>query len=309
VGGNAEIVSQATDSKRSLTPASARQVLVAACEAVGLDPHDAELVRIGSNAVYRLQDPTIVRIAQDQDSIDNATLQVDVARWLAGQGYPATRALDVRQPVAVEGRVATFWVSAAEREEYAPIEQVARLIRELHDLPAPIAFKLPPAQPFARGESYLQRLGGLPAAEAEFLTSRLHELRGSYERLTFALPPGPIHGDANVGNVILDRDGAPLLIDLDSFATGPREWDLVETALFYERFGWHTEEEYRTFVGVYGFDVMTWEGYPVLADAREVMMTAWLGRMAGESEKAAVEVHKRIESMRYGGSRRDWAPF
>ena len=40
------------------------------------------------------------------------------------------------------------------------------------------------------------------------------------------------------------------VFDLDSFAVGPREWDLVQTALFYDRLGWHTREEYRTFVEV-----------------------------------------------------------
>lgn len=293
----------------SLTTESAHRALAAACGKAGLSPVGADLLRIGSNAVYRLREPVIVRIAQDVGSLDNAELQVNVARWLESEGYPATRALDIDQPVTADGRVATFWVSAAERDKYAPIDQVADLVRRLHDLHPPTSFTLPPTRPFERGTSYLDGLTGLPAGDAEFLTTRLHELRDSYERLTFPLRAGPIHGDANVGNVILDRDGHPLLIDLDSFATGPREWDLVQTALFYERFGWHTDKEYRTFVEVYGFDIMTWDGYPVLADAREVMMTSWLARLASESEKAATEAHKRIVAMRTGGSRRDWAPF
>lgn len=292
-----------------LTRTAADWALTAACRAVGLSSVGADLLRIGSNAVYRLREPVIVRIAQDIGSLDNAKLQVNVSRWLESEGYPATRALDVDQPVTVDGRVVTLWVSAAERDKYAPIEQVADLIRRLHELPAPTSFTLPRTRPFERGESYLEGLAGLPAGDARFLANRLHELRAAYERLTFLLPAGPIHGDANVGNVILDRDGRPLLIDLDSFAAGPREWDLVQTAMFYERFGWHTEDEYRTFVEVYGFDIMTWDGYPVLADAREVMMTAWLARLAGESEEAAAETRKRIRAMRTGGSRRDWAPF
>lgn len=48
----------------------------------------------------------------------------------------------------------------------------------------------------------------------------------------------------------------PILIDLDGFAIGPREWDLVLTAIYYDCFGWHTREEYEEFVRVYGFDVM-----------------------------------------------------
>jgi len=41
------------------------------------------------------------------------------------------------------------------------------------------------------------------------------------------LPRGVIHGDASVGNVIRDTTRHAVLIDLDGFAVGPREWDLV----------------------------------------------------------------------------------
>jgi hypothetical protein len=33
---------------------------------------------------------------------------------------------------------------------------------------------------------------------------------------------------------------------------------------------WHTGEGYRTFVEVYGYDLMAWEGYSDLADMREI---------------------------------------
>ena len=44
------------------------------------------------------------------------------------------------------------------------------------------------------------------------------------------------------------------MIDLDGFAVGPREWDLVQTAMYYDSFGWHTREEYEDFARVYGYD-------------------------------------------------------
>ena len=41
----------------------------------------------------------------------------------------------------------------------------------------------------------------------------------------FALPPGVIHGDASIGNVLRDRHGHPVVIDLDGFARrGNRTW-------------------------------------------------------------------------------------
>jgi len=108
------------------------------------------------------------------------------------------------------------------------------------------------------------------------------------------------------GNLV---SGQAVLIDLDSFSIGPREWDLIQTALFADRLGWHTAEEYRSFVEVYGYDIMKWDGYETLADMREVAMTAWLAKKAATDEKAAAEVHKRITAMRTGGSRRDWGAY
>src|SRR4030095_10223131 len=98
---------------------------------------------------------------------------------------------------------------------------------------------------------------------------RVDDLEARYERLSFVLPPGPVHGDANIGNLLHDDDGRPVLIDLDGCAVGPREWDLVLTAMYFDSYGWHSADEYEEFVKVYGFDVMTWRGYPVLRDVRE----------------------------------------
>ena len=56
--------------------------------------------------------------------------------------------------------------------------------------------------------------------------------------LEFILPQGVINGDASIGNVLRDRQGNPVVIDLDGFAIGPREWDVVLTAIYYDSFGW-----------------------------------------------------------------------
>jgi thiamine kinase-like enzyme len=293
----------------SLTEETAHRLLAIASEQLDLDAQGASLIRIGSNAVFRLQKPVIVRIARDPGPLGEARKQVAVARWLEDSRYPATRALHVEQPIEVEGHAVTAWQSVSEREEYAPIDQVAELIRQLHALTPPASVQLPSFEPFKQLEERLGNLAGIDESDAAFLRGRAAELAEQYESLSFPLGYGPIHGDANVGNVILSEDGRPVLIDLDSFATGPREWDLVQTALFYDRFGWHTAEEYRTFVDVYGFDIMTWPGYQTLADYRELSMTLWLAGKTRESESVAEEIRKRVHAIQTGGSRRGWAPF
>jgi hypothetical protein len=84
---------------------------------------------------------------------------------------------------------------------------------------------------------------------------------------------------------------------------------LVQTALYYERYSWHTREEYKAFVASYGFDIMTWDGYSVLADIKELSMVTWMSQNAGSDSKSAGELTKRVQALKTGGTRSDWSPF
>lgn len=298
-----------TSPSDAFTEEAAFAALTGACQQVGISADAAELIRIGSNAVYRLGD-VIIRVAPSTDLLANAEKQIAVARWLDSIDYPAMRALDVPQPIEAAGRVVTFWHSVAAETKFAPIADVATLIRRLHSITSvPPSLVLPEIQPFGRPGTPLPEFPGLPAADAQFLQERIAWARDTFPTLPYVLPHGVIHGDANVGNVLLDEERRPVLVDLDSFAVGPREWDLIQTALFYDRLGWHTEAEYRTFVDVYGFDLMMWPGYEELADIREVAMTAWIGRKSATSGDAATEAAKRIEAIRSGRGWREWSPY
>ncbi|SFE11581.1 Thiamine kinase [Actinopolyspora alba] len=291
------------------THETAARTLEQVCQRASLDSAGAELVRIGENAVFRLREPVIVRIARTSRYADAAAKEVAVARWLESAGYPATRALDVEQPIVVDGRVATVWESVSEHEEYGDIGQVATLIRDLHRLDPPETLKLPELDPFVRADTRLAKVRGVSDDDLAFLHEGLADARRKWNELEFVLPRGPVHGDASIGNVIRASDGHAVLIDLDGFATGPREWDLIQTAMYYDRFGWHTHEEYETFVGIYDYDLLEWPGYHDLAAIREVLMTIWLSQKAGDDARSAAEVHNRVDDMRTGASRRDWAPY
>lgn len=145
--------------------------------------------------------------------------------------------------------------------------------------------------------------------DRNFLTEHLGRMRDQYAGLEFVLPQGVIHGDASIGNVLHDSAGNPVVIDLDGFATGPREWDLALTAIYYDSFGWHTREEYETFVRVYGFDITQWSGYAVMRAVREFLMVTWIIQKAGDGERVAAEASKRIAALRSGASRKDWKPY
>jgi Ser/Thr protein kinase RdoA (MazF antagonist) len=294
----------------ALGEADTRALLQEACAATGLSASGARLLRLGSNAVYRLDSPVVARIARPDAGTETARKTVAVARWLESVGYPAVRAISVDQPVIAEGHAVTFWEAVSDDgSEYATITQVAEVISRLHALTAPESLGLPELDPFGGTGARISSSTWLTDSDRDFMTRELARLRGGYARLEFALPHGVIHGDANIGNVLRDDHGNPVVIDLDNFATGPREWDLIQTALFYDRYGWHTREQYDTFVRVYGYDIMQWPGYPVLADIREFAMVTWIIQKASENEKTEAEARKRVDAMRTGASRKDWLPF
>jgi aminoglycoside phosphotransferase (APT) family kinase protein len=294
----------------ALTEATAGAVLDQACRAAGLSADGARLLRLGSNAVYHLTAPVVVRISRHDENPDRARRTVAVARWLESAGYPAVRVIDVDQPVVFDGHLITFWEAVSDDgEQYATVRQVAEVLVKLHNLVAPADLDLPVLAPF---ENAAKRISGnewLSAGDRTFLTEQLARLRGEYAKLDFALTPGVIHGDAGIGNVLQDSQGNPVVIDLDEFATGPREWDLALTAIYYDSFGWHTRHEYETFVRVYGFDIMQWPGYPVMRAVREFLMVTWVIQKAEESERVAAEATKRIAGLRTGASRKDWKPY
>ncbi|WP_406006755.1 aminoglycoside phosphotransferase family protein [Streptomyces sp. NBC_00637] len=286
-------------------------VMREACEKAGLDSTGAELLRLGSNAVYRLASlPIIVRIARDRAVLAEMERAVGVARWLGTIDFPATRVpAAVTQPVLVRGLVVTFWESVQEHEEYATVGELADLLRRLHWLEEPESLGLPYFDPMAKLSASLDGLHAVSAEDRSFLEERAAKLAKEYDRLDFVLPFGLIHGDANIGNVLRHRDGHAVLIDLDGFTLAPREWDLILTALYYDRYGWHTKAEYAEFVHRYGFDLMNWPGYETLADLRELMMVAWLGHQVGTSERSATEFARRMRSLRTGEGRDSWSAF
>ena len=287
-----------------------REVLERACAAVGLDAHGARLLRIGSNAVYRLKAPIIARVSRPGADADHVRRTVAVARWLESVGYPAVRVVDVEQPAVIDGQTVTFWEAVSDDgDQYASVAEVADVLRRLHQLTAPADLNLPELAPFTSAPKRIETNTWLTPEDRAFLITMLAQMRAAYAELEFTLPPGVIHGDASIGNVLRDRDGHPVVIDLDGFATGPREWDLALTAIYTDNFGWHTREEYQDFVRVYGYDIMTWPGYPVMRAVREFLMVTWVIQKAPESEQAAAEAAKRIAALRTGASRKDWQPY
>ncbi|TDB76056.1 aminoglycoside phosphotransferase family protein [Actinomadura sp. KC216] len=288
---------------------AAEAILRRACAVAELEPDGIEMLRLGDHAVFRVDGGRIIsRVGRGADRLASVRREVAVARWLADQGYPAARLVtDADQPIVIKDHPVTFWEGLADGDTYASTAEMGVLLRRLHDLESP-PFALPQLQPFEKVASRLER-ASISAGNRSFLRSMASDLEAEYGRLEFSLPSGHLHGDYNVGNVLRDAVGHPHVIDLDGFATGPREWDLMQTAMYYDTFGWHTEREYADFAVGYGFDVREWAGYAVLRSMRELLMITWLSQNASANHRAADEFEKRVATLRSGGSRQDWAPF
>ena len=187
-----------------LTEASARELADAACKRAGIDGANAELIRIGSNAVFRLPDHVILRVGRERNGFDEARRQVDVARWLASEEFPANRALNIPQPVDASGHPATFWESVSEEEKYAPIADVARIIRDLHELRAPATLELTTKNPFAEVENRLSEARSLILLHRGVGVGELHGIGG-----------GALHGCRNLRRLsTFARKLSPQLVDL-----------------------------------------------------------------------------------------------
>jgi aminoglycoside phosphotransferase (APT) family kinase protein len=288
------------------------RTLLAACTAVGLDGHDAELIRLGENAIYRLRrEPIVVRIARSTDHLSDVKKELAVAKWLASVDLLAVRPVASvhEQPITITDRVVSFWEFIPEAKDGATVTDLARLLRDLHSLPQPSVPSLSQLDPFDRINGRIERASGIEDEDRQYLLDRRDHLRSRFAELSFELPASVIHGDASIGNVMKHVDGRVFLLDLDGFAIGPREWDLTLTATYYVNFQWHSRDEYARFASTYGFDVMQWPGFQVLSAIRELHMVSWLMQNVNENPRIAAEFRKRILTLRNNVLPRKWEPY
>lgn len=283
-------------------------VLAEVCAEAGFDHEGATLLRYVGNAVFRLRaHPVVVRIVLAPSLRHRVAKVVAVARWLAAGGVPAVRLLeDLEQPVRAGDHLATLWHEVASTGPPPDGADLACLLRRFHDLQPP-DFELPAWEPMAIVRGRLRDAEDVELADRTFLEHRCDEVDAALAALDYPLPPGPVHGDAHLGNLIPGRDG-PVLCDFDSTCYGPREWDLTPMAVGRLRLG-HPPEQYRSFVEHYGFDVTAWPGFAVLRQARELKMVAGALPVLGGNRLVKAEFTRRIRSLRDGVEGGGWAPY
>ncbi|MET7930515.1 aminoglycoside phosphotransferase family protein [Streptomyces sp. NPDC005349] len=292
------------ETRDGLNESNARRAMLAACDSAGLPLlPDAELLRLGENALFALPEIGVVaRVARSTEMADKVAKELAVARWLAEYGFPSVQPTDTPQPIEANGRLVTFWEYVPESPPPASNTILAALLRGLHDLPDP-DFQLPVLDPFPIMRSRLEAVSGIKREDVAFLAEACDNAEEDFRTLIASSPKHLVHGDAHRGNILWDGNRA-LLIDYEAVAIGPRAWDLVPTVIAVDRFGL-PPKDYAEFVRTYGMDVTEWHGYPVLRTTRELGMTTWLMQNA-QSGPEADEFALRMESLRKGDLERRW---
>nr|WP_269328693.1 aminoglycoside phosphotransferase family protein [Kineosporia babensis] len=287
----------------------------------------------------------VVRIAGSAAVGDRARRVVHVARLLEQHGVPAVRlAQPADQPMLVRGHEVTLWHDVQPVRDPVP-EDLAELLKAVHAVPieAPAA----PVVPARRGRSRRrpsvpgQNTGPLPvqsssAADGELVrwgpvagirrriasaglvpredlaflqaeTDAVAEELAALSELEPLLPAGLIHGDSFLGNVIVGENG-PVLCDFDSTCWGPREWDLTPIAVGALRFDYGGDLAAR-FAAGYGYDVLSWPGFPTLRRLRELQLVTSVLPVLAANPGLQPQWRFRVDSLRRGDPEARWSTY
>lgn len=290
------------------TVTDARHAVTAMCELAGLQGAEPELLRFGNNAVFGIGTAYVVRVMRPTTSEADVQREIELVREFARLGVPAIRLAELaaQQPFKAHGCLGTVWERLYEPDHDRLCGPFGHLLRTFHQRTANLRLSLEPWRPLASSD---RRLAGLHAHylpnDLRMLTQWSQRIAIELDQVEPVLPGGIIHGQAEVGNVLL-RAGHPVLIDFERVAIGPREWDLIDTAVTVTRFGL-SEERYRDFSDAYGFDVRAWDGYEIYRRLWELRATTWLMQNGYHSPEAAREIEVRLQSWRDDDQDTQWS--
>jgi hypothetical protein len=275
-----------------------------ACAQAGLDAAGAEVIYQRANIVYKLRAPVVARLRQASDPQkvrSRLAASIQVTAWLGGQGFPAVQPLDVSQPVPAGEYLVTFWhFIPATGQPWRDIGGLARLLRELHALPAP-PFQLPVNDPLGSVREDAARCPWLTENQRSWLLQRASELQAEYTGASSALGYGLIHGDAHADNLIHAQDTV-VLADWDAASHGPREQDLIPTCIGY-RYG-RPDAEWQELQRADPAGPGRLPLLGLLLRMRELRaLTPYLRASAGQAED---EVTRRIDDLISGRQQWPW---
>ncbi|MFE4514603.1 phosphotransferase enzyme family protein [Kitasatospora sp. NPDC056783] len=289
-----------------MTPASdSHAVLLSACADAGLSADGAELIRLGENALWRLPDGVVARVARSGQQ-SAAMQEIAIARWLHDSGLPVVRPLEaLSAPVLVGNRPVTFWHELPPHRPGTGAD-MAPLLRRLHDLPVPEHIGLGRLDPLVRLAERIDEAVTLDEHQRRWLRGHLAELQAAWDELPAGRPLCVVHGDAWGGNTAVTAT-TTYLLDFERSSRGRREYDLATMAAGFTSFGSVTAKQYESICTAYGDDVTEWPSYPVLRDIRELRVTCFaLQLAAADPARHRDQAHYRLACIQGREGARPW---
>jgi Phosphotransferase enzyme family len=299
-------------SRVELTAEGIAAVTAAAGRRVGLSIRGARLLKFTNNAVVLLPAAgAVLRIAGSEEVRARVPVVVAAACWLEAVGLPAVRLHPaVPRALDVGGHLVTVWQAVASGAGSATATGLAGILRTLHTVDA----APPPALPPWNVAGFVgRRLGeavGVSEGDLAFLREELAAVVDLLEGLDDVeplVPPGVVHGDAFLGNVVPSPAG-PVLCDFDGVSVGPREWDLVPVAVGALRFD-YSAGLHEDFVRAYGVDVTRWPGFAALRRLRELQLVTSVLPVLGANPALRPQWLLRLDSLRHGDTSVRWSPY
>lgn len=199
---------------------------------VGLEPIEPELIKLAKHTTVRLDPLPIVARIQSQGPVElshvSASRELKVASHLATRDAPIVRPTSLVDPGPyVEGDCTiTLWEFAEGRtaESDADALMAASALTAVHVALEDVAAGLPSftlaVDSCANILSAPAELSFVPSSDRLFLERLYANLREELDRRELALRP--LHGDAHLGNVLMNG-AAARWVDLKAACTGPLE--------------------------------------------------------------------------------------
>jgi aminoglycoside phosphotransferase (APT) family kinase protein len=283
--------------------------VTAFAQARGLRVDGARVLHHYNSSVVLLPaDDLVVRLTENPSALARMALSQAVCTWLIEtKDFPATQPFAGLPPTVIGNTLtASFWRyhHPAQPTVEPTSSDLARLLRRLHDVGTP-PFELATWSPLTSLAHTLrtdQADAVLTSTDREWLTTRVHELRLALAECDWPLGSGLIHGDAWAGNLLSEHHPLRPLIrlgDWDNVSFGPREVDLIPT--------WHASYRYgkgplwRTrFQQIYGYDLQSWSGFPLLMAMRDLVQLSGPIRRAAPGNQFAAVLAQRLGDIRAG---------
>lgn len=292
---------------RRMTNERLHTVLTGVQAATGIDTTGAQLIKFTNNAVFRLPNAgVVVRIAASATMADRIDKVIRVAQWLEIGNVPAVRLLHLDQPIDIDGLKVTLWHDIPGSGPASTGADLGGILQRWHTLNPPEG-GLPSWAPMAEIRSRLTEPDGVDEDDLAYLHDECDRLDERLVGLSYTLTPGPIHGDAFMGNLI-DGHAGPVICDFDSSCVGPREWDLIPLAVGKLRFD-YPGDDYGALTRVYGFDVIAWKGFPVLRRLRELKLVTSLVPVLGSRTVLRPQWQRRLDTYRNGDENALWSAY